>query len=62
MRRICSLLALTLASVLSLGWSAIAESQTVQGTGDIDKMAVNNATSALKVNLFGLKPMPKTRR
>ncbi|MGZ8648392.1 MAG: hypothetical protein ACXW08_07165 [Solirubrobacteraceae bacterium] len=62
MRRICSLLALTLASVLSLGWSAIAESQTVQGTGDIDKMAVNNATSALKVNLFGLKPTPKTRR
>jgi len=56
MRRICSLLALTLASVLCLAGSASAASQTVQGSGDIDKMVVNNAQTALKVNLFGFAP------
>jgi hypothetical protein len=42
--------------VLSLAGSASAASQTVQGSGDIDKMVVDNAKSALKVNLFGFGP------
>ena len=49
-------MALTLGSVLSLAGSASAASQTVQGSGDIEKMVVNNATIALKVNLFGFGP------
>jgi hypothetical protein len=53
---ICTALALTLVSVLSFAGSASAASQTVQGTGDIDKMVVRNATSALKVKLYGFKP------
>ncbi len=56
MRRICSALALMLVSVLALAGSASAASQTVRGTGDIEKMVVNNATSAVKVNLFGFAP------
>ena len=56
MRRICSLLALTLVSGLSLAGSASAASQTVQGSGDIDKMVVKNAQTALKVNLLGFGP------
>ena len=38
---------------LSLAGSASAASQTVQGSGDIDKMVVDNAKNALKVDLFG---------
>jgi hypothetical protein len=53
LRRIFSVLALTLVSVLSLAGSATAASQTVQGSGDIDKMVVNNAQTALKVSLYG---------
>jgi len=56
MRRTRSVLTLTLVSVLSLAGSASAASQTVQGSGDIDKMVVNNTTTALKVNLFGFGP------
>lgn len=56
MRRICSVLVLALVSALSFAGSASAASQTVQGSGDIDKMVVNNARTALKVNLFGFGP------
>ena len=49
-------MALTATSALVLAGSASAASQTVQGSGDIDKMTVNNAGSALKVNLFGFGP------
>jgi hypothetical protein len=52
----CSALALTLVAGLCLAGSASAASQTVQGSGDIDKMVVKNAASALKVNLFGFGP------
>ncbi|MBA3407975.1 MAG: hypothetical protein H0U06_07940, partial [Solirubrobacterales bacterium] len=45
-----------LVSVLALAGSASAASQTVRGTGDIEKLVVNNATSAVKVNLFGFAP------
>jgi len=48
--------ALTATSALVLAGSASAASQTVQGSGDIDKMTVNNAETALKVNLFGFGP------
>jgi len=48
--------ALTATSALVLAGSASAASQTVQGSGDIDKMTVNNAEAALKVNLFGFGP------
>ena len=49
-------MALTLGAVLSLAGSASAASQTVQGSGDIEKMVVNNAKTALKANLFGFGP------
>ena len=49
-------MALTLGAVLSLAGSASAASQTVQGSGDIEKMVVNNAKTALKVDLFGFQP------
>ena len=56
MRWIFSLPALTLVSALSLAGPASAASQTVQGSGDIDKMVANNAATAVKVSLFGFKP------
>jgi hypothetical protein len=56
LRRINAVLALTLVSGLSLAGSASAASQTVKGTGDIEKMAVNNAQKELKVNLYGFDP------
>ena len=43
-------------SVLSLAGAASAASQTVQGSGDIEKMVVNNAKKAFTVNLFGFEP------
>ena len=49
-------MALTVTSALVLAGSASAASQTVQGSGDIDKMTVTNAQTALKVNLFGFGP------
>jgi hypothetical protein len=56
MRRICCALALTVVSVLSLAGSASAASQTVRGTGDIEKMVVTNAATAFEVKLYGFKP------
>ena len=56
MRRILFVLAITLVSALSLAGSATAASQTVHGSGDIDKMVVNNAQTALKVSLYGFGP------
>ena len=56
LRQVASVVALTATSALVLAGSASAASQTVQGSGDIDKMTVNNAGSALKVNLFGFGP------
>jgi len=44
---------MTLVSVLSVAGSATASSQTVRGSGDIDKMVVNNAQTVLKVSLYG---------
>lgn len=49
-------MALTLGLVLCLVGSASAASQTVRGSGDIDKMVVKNTRTALKVNLFGFGP------
>ncbi len=54
MRKLCCIVALTSAAAVLPAASAVAASQTVQGTGDIDKMVANNAQSALKVALFGL--------
>ena len=56
MRRLCFALALTFVGALAFAGAASAASQTVQGTGDIDKMVVKNARTALKVNLFGFDP------
>lgn len=54
MRKLCSAAALASAAVVLPVTSAGAASQTVQGTGDIEKMVANNAQKALKVSLFGL--------
>ena len=54
MRKVCCALAITAATAALPAASAVAASQTVQGTGDIDKMVANNAQRALKVALFGL--------
>jgi hypothetical protein len=56
LRKINLVLALTMVSVLSFAAWASAASQTVQGTGDIEKLVVNNAQKALKVNLYGFDP------
>lgn len=40
--------------LLSLVQSAGAESVTVQGNGDIDKMYVNNAQNAVTIKVYGL--------
>ena len=49
----CTIAVVTAAAAVAPA-SALAASQTVQGTGDIEKMAANNAQRALKVSLFGL--------
>ena len=54
MRKLWSVAVLTSAVAVLPAASAGAASQTVQGTGDIDKLVVNNAKSALKASLFGL--------
>ena len=54
MRKLCCVAVLTSAVAVLPAASAGAASQTVQGTGDIDKLVVNNARSALKASLFGL--------
>jgi hypothetical protein len=54
MRKHWYIVAFTCAAAALPPASALAASQTVQGTGDIDKMVANNAQSALKVSLFGL--------
>jgi hypothetical protein len=54
MRKLRYLAVLTSAVVLLPVASAGAASQTVQGTGDIDKLVVNNAQTKLKASLFGI--------
>ena len=54
MRKLWCVAVLTSAVAVLPAASAGAASQTVQGTGDIDKLVVNNARSALKASLFGL--------
>ena len=54
MRKLWCVAVLTSAAAVLPAASAGAASQTVQGTGDIDKLVVNNAKSALKASLFGL--------
>jgi hypothetical protein len=54
MRKLWCVTVLTSAAAVLPAASAGAASQTVQGTGDIDKLVVNNAKSALKASLFGL--------
>jgi hypothetical protein len=54
MRKVWYVALVTSAAAALPATSAVAASQTVQGTGDIDKMVANNAQSALKVALFGL--------
>jgi len=48
-------LAATTFCLLMLASSAMGESQTLSGKGDIKKMVANNAQGAVKVKLFGLK-------
>ena len=54
MRKLSCVAVLTSAVAVLPAASAGAASQTVQGTGDIDKLAVTNAQHALKASLFGL--------
>lgn len=54
MRRIWLALLASMMLLLSLAQSAGAESVTVQGTGDIDKMYANNAQKAMTVKVYGL--------
>jgi hypothetical protein len=56
MRKVVSTVVLALGSALVLAGSASAASQTVQGSGDIEKMTVNNARTTLKVTLYGFGP------
>jgi hypothetical protein len=53
MRRSITALLAVLALVLTLGGSASADSVTVQGTGDIEKMTANNGDKAVVVKLYG---------
>ena len=54
MRRISTVVTLCLLLVASLALPAHAESQTVEGQGDIEKMRARNGDSAVVVKLFGL--------
>jgi len=54
MRKLCCVTAIATAAVILPATSAGAASQTVQGTGDIEKMVAKNGDSALKVSLVGL--------
>ncbi len=52
MRRICAIL---LASIFAMGGGmANAETQTVDGNGDITKMVASNGTNAVTAKVFGL--------
>jgi hypothetical protein len=53
MRRSIAVLALTMGMIAGLFGPAQADSTTVQGTSVIDKMFVNNGTSAVVVKVFG---------
>ena len=55
MHRSYFVLVTTASCLLLLASSAAGESQTVQGKGDLKKMAANNAQGAVKVNLFGFR-------
>lgn len=54
MRRACVVGAV--AGLLVLAPGAGAESATVNGSGDLTKLTASNATKALTVKVFGLKP------
>ena len=54
MRKLWCAAVLTSAAAVLPVTSAGAASQTVQGTGDIDKLVVSNAQTKLKASLFGL--------
>ena len=53
MRRSITALLAVLALLLAVPGPASADSVTVQGTGDIDKMTANNADNAVVVKVFG---------
>ena len=54
MRKLWCVAVLTSAAAVLPVTSAGAASQTVEGTGDIEKLVVNNAKTKLKASLFGL--------
>ena len=53
MHRSYFVLVATVFCLLLFASSAVGESQTVQGKGDLKKMTANNAQDAVKVKLFG---------